>query len=62
MENKLHTSNKFYKSYFIQDKGNSKNKAESRKIGLWFFTMYFDGWISFILSQNANHALISDHL
>ena len=36
-----------------QDKGNLKNKVESKEMGLRFFTMYFDGWISFILSQNA---------
>ena len=31
-------------------------------LGLWFFIVYFDDWISFILSQNANHAVILDHL
>ena len=47
----------FCKSIFVwnRDKRNSKeNKAEYRKMGLWFFMMYFDCWISVILSQNAN--------
>ena len=26
-----------------RDEGNSRNKAESRKMGLRFFPMYFDG-------------------
>ena len=29
-------------SYTEQDERNSKNKAESRKMGLQFFEMYFD--------------------
>ena len=49
-------------SYTEQDERNSKNKAESRKMGLQFFKMYFDSWISVILSQNVNHGLILDHL
>ena len=44
------------------DEGNPKNKAESRKMQLQLFTMYFDQWISFMLSQNANHTLILHHL
>ena len=49
-------------SYTEQDERNSKNKAESRKMGLQFFKMYFDSWISVILSQNVNYGLILDHL
>ena len=45
-----------------RDKGNLKNKAESKEIGLRFFTMHLDDWISFILSQNAYHTLILNDL
>ena len=42
--------------------GSEKNKTESRKMGLRFFPMNFHGCVSFILSQNAYHTLILDHL
>ena len=45
-----------------RNKGNLKNKAESKKMGLRFFKMYFDGRIFFILNQNANRTLILNHL
>ena len=45
-----------------RDQGNWKNKAESKKMELRFFPMNFHGYVSFILSQNAYHALILDHL
>ena len=45
-----------------QDQGNLKSKAKSRKIKLRFFPTNIHGWISFILSQNAYHARVSDHL
>ena len=45
-----------------QDKWSSKNKTKSRKMGLRLFPMYFGGWSLFALSQNANQALIFDHL
>ena len=55
-------SNKFYEHYFtINETTEAQNKAEYTKMGLWFFMMYFDGWISFILNQNNNNALILDH-
>ena len=41
-----------------RDEWNSKYEAESRKTGL----RYFGAWISFILSQNVNHAFLLDHL
>ena len=41
-----------------RDEGTKKNKIEFREIRLQFFPMNSDGWISFILSQNAYHALI----
>ena len=44
------------------DQGNQKNKEESKKMGLRFFMMNFHGCFSFILSQNANDALILDYL
>ena len=45
-----------------RDEWNTKSEAESRKSWLWFFWMHFGGWISFIESQNASHALIFDHM
>ena len=45
-----------------RDEGNLKNKPESRKMKLQFFSMNFGGCISFILSQNAYLAFILDHL
>ena len=48
--------------YTWRGKWNSKNKAKSRKIGSPFFPIYFDGWISLTLSQNANQAHILGHL
>ena len=45
-----------------RDEGNSKNKAESQKMGLRFITMYFDCSISFTLSLNTHHTLIFDYL
>ena len=65
MENKVNyiqAINFINLSHTWPDKGNSKNKAESIKIGLQFFTKYFDSWISCILSQNVNHTLTFDHL
>ena len=53
----------FINLFFTQQtKKTLKNKTESRKMGLWFFMVYFDDWISFILSQNANHAVNLDRL
>ena len=48
-------------SYMVR-KRKLKNETESKKTRLQFFTMYFDGWISFMLSQNANCVLILNHL
>ena len=46
--------------YTPQGQGNYKNKVEFRKMDLRFFPINFQG--SFILSQNAYHALILGHL
>ena len=50
--------------YFIHRETNEtkKNKAKPRKMGLRFFPVSFHDCFSFIVSQNAYHALILDHL
>ena len=47
-------------SYMVRWK-KLENNAESKKMGLQFFMMYFDSWISFILSHNTNCALIINY-
>lgn len=42
-------------------KWNSRNEAKLRKIGVLIICDIFGNWISFILSQYANHALIFDN-
>ena len=39
-----------------------EHKAKPRKMDLQFFPMSFHGSFSFLLSQDAYHALILDHL
>ena len=42
-QSKLYTAINFINLlYTKQDKGNSKNKAECRKMGMQIFTMYFN--------------------
>ena len=60
--NYVHTINFINLFYTQQDQGNLKKKAKSRKMGLQFFPINFHGCFSFILRQNAYHALILDHL
>ena len=45
MKNKVNSTQKKLEILFHtrRDEGKSKNKAEFRKMGLRFFTMYFDG-------------------
>ena len=65
MENKvnyIYTINFTNLFHTLRDQGNWKNKAESKKMGSRFFPMKCHGFISVILSQNANHAFILDHL
>lgn len=42
------------------EKENPKNTAKFRKIGLQSFSMYFGNWNFFGISENVNHAPISD--
>ena len=63
MENKVNYVQASLSLFHTQrDEGNSKNKAESQKMGLRFITMYFDCSISFTLSLNTHHTLIFDYL
>ena len=54
MENKVNYIQAINKSMAIPRKP-KKNRTKSIKMGLRFFTMYFNNLISFLLSQNANH-------
>ena len=56
--NYVHTINFINLFYTQQDQGNLKNG----KRDLQFFPINFHGCFSFILRQNAYHALILDHL
>ena len=60
--NYIHAMNFTNRFRTPRDQGNETNKAESKKMRLRFFPMNFHGCVSFILSQNAYHALILDHL
>ena len=65
MENRVnyvHAMNFINLFHIPREQGNWKKKAESRKMGLPFFPMKFHGCVSFILCQDAYHALILDHL
>ena len=57
MENKVnHKQAINFINFFIHSETKeTQNKAESRKMGLQFFKMYFDQRISFMLSLNAHH-------
>ena len=64
MTNKInHKQAKIFQIYFTQEEeNNSRNEAKFRELGSWLLCVCFGYWNSFLVSQDANHALIENVL
>ena len=60
--NKMRAINIVYLFHTRHGKRNLTNEAKFKKMDSWLFLMYFGNWNPLKISQNANHALILDHL
>ena len=60
--NKMRAINVVILLHTRHGKRNSRNEAKLKKMESWLFLMYFGNWNPLKISQNANHALILDHL